>query len=604
MRHTSAKSGFTLLELLVAVSISVVMMLLINLLFQQTVAAVSLGSGTSDVLHQGSSVNTQLQKDFGVGAEEIILRNSLPGNPDDDRDVTSSSAQDPVRVGVLIIATHFIDNDTANAATPSEQDEVFLESGQRGTVFIPEDSDGDGHADVRSDQLVFLRNTYPGEAAITPQTTDANASVVPVGAARVWYGHLQPTIDDGTEANGDDPTDTDEYWFYQNPANDWILGRQAMYFLDPDDDNHSEADPYNSGTPMLTRDDIHVAVEFEAGDVDRGLTDGSTMTSNTSTLPSGVSVPRLAFTSSELENATDAPNELIGNNARLYHGTTDIIAARIDELFHDFGNSGTGNIGSNGGPLGSFFRASVDSENTDYAQNAAQLAFAENRLWVNPRPHDPNTGDPARLLEWWQQSQMHAYLATGVSDFEVHFAGDYEENPINGGTPGPSDGPDTPDGLIDVDDENEILWYNSLIDDSKLDGIVNNAITGNKVLVVPLAKSQMAAADRPQVPVQREGPVVPALPLASGATIPSLGLSATDARFIDHLFVFRHDEPQSWPDLIRIRYRMHDRGDRIADRRTDLDPAVDSDNDGFFDNDNDGPARPGRVFEVILRVPG
>ncbi|MEM9251598.1 MAG: type II secretion system protein [Planctomycetota bacterium] len=601
MTATPRQHAFTLMELIVAISIASVMLLMINILFQQSVRAVNLGAGTSRILQQSNTINTQLAADFGANSGEVVLRNSLVGAPNDDRNVTTPPPTGPQaiteanRVGFLMIAHNQIQNPQSvsgahtNMTYPvpaniNESNEVYYDAGERGIAFFPDDSDGDGDADIRSDQLVFLRNLYDGERSITPQNDESIGNDTPIGAARIWYGHVVPTNDAGDAAN-DNPGATD-YDFYNRPANQWVLGRQALYFSEfgagsgPDgltaESVASELPA--SDTVYNATDDLRVdAVRTEIiGSVNStGLSDGpggSNYSADTGTYRLDYN-GRLAFSDDPVLGTlpAEAPSP-----ALLHHGLTDIVPARVDELFH-VADTGAGYAAT--GPLNAELDPLVAADNSAYAERAARLGYTFDRLWVNPRPHDA-AGNPARLVEAWQQAQMHPYLAAGVSDFEVHFAGDYDDDDD------PTNIPATFDNRIDLDSDGNIRWYNSY--DASGD------------LIVPPLKTDVALADQPQLPILRRG-TTPFPISTTGPTTPSP--LSTLPNHADLIWAWRHDEPQSWPDLIRIRYRIHDAAGRVSDRQVDNDYGVDKDGDGDFRNDNDVP-HPGRLVEVIYRVPG
>ncbi|MEM0913612.1 MAG: hypothetical protein AAGK09_03280 [Planctomycetota bacterium] len=578
------------MELVVAISIAGVMILMINVLFRESVRAVSLGTGTSRVLHQSNTINTQLAVDFGIDEGTAIIRNSLNNNLSADKNNPSDqSITDTNRVGFLLIAHHQIQNLAPNTAMTypvpanvSEENEVFLRAGEINKPFFPLDSDGDGNADIRSDQLMFLRDVYDGERPITPQNVDALGNDNPVGAALIWYGHLQPTTDDGTQAL--DGTGGNRDFFLTTPANQWIFGRQARFFSrepggsgDPDDPTFDlgsaggfASDPvYNPGSAGDMRFDVNPVDETPTYG-QKGLVDPvAALFTPVFNSSSGEFVFRYSP-----DNLLLAANPLIGDldqpasfsPPRGFQALSDLVPVRADELFHVFGNGGVSS-GVEAGPLSSALNPASPADNTSYAENAAEIAYAYDRLWVNPRPHDPATGDPTRLIEAWQQAQMHPYLAAGISDFEVHFAGDYD----NDGSI--ANGFGTPDDQIDVDGDGNVRWYNSSVD-----GQNNLDINGGGVDVIGLPdKAAVAPADQDRYPIRE------------------FDTAIGNPAEADLVYVWRHDEPQSWPDLIRIRYRIHDAAGRISDRQ------LDTDNDGIPD---ENIAVPGRLVDVIFRIPG
>jgi hypothetical protein len=151
-----------------------------------------------------------------------------------------------------------------------------------------------------------------------------------------------------------------------------------------------------------------------------------------------------------------------------------------------------------------------------YGPKALELMFGWmdsgeiRRLHFNPRPNLPNA------ITVGEFAQMHAMLASRVSDFEVAFTADADTN----GVPDTFSPPDPKAG--------QLKWYD-------IDNLP--AFSG--------------LADANLNPV-----------LQSGTGLPG-GLDHA----ADVAFVFRHDADPSiadnvenpWPYLIRVRYRIHDR---------------------------------------------
>jgi hypothetical protein len=126
--------------------------------------------------------------------------------------------------------------------------------------------------------------------------------------------------------------------------------------------------------------------------------------------------------------------------------------------------------------------------------------------------HEFSAGDVA---------QLHTYMAANCSDFIVEFAGDYT---------GPGDG--GPDGNIDKTTTNpvRIQWYGAFPDADA--GTANATFSG-----IPVEKDK-----RPQV----------------------LSKSSEEGTPVTY-YVFRHDDIEYWPWLLRIRYRLHDKAGRLMD---------------------------------------
>ena len=165
-------------------------------------------------------------------------------------------------------------------------------------------------------------------------------------------------------------------------------------------------------------------------------------------------------------------------------------------------------------------------------------------------------------LEAWRMAQSHAVMLANVSEFQVDFAGDYTpvdildivdpQNSIYAGKP------------IDEDRDGNIVWYDSY--DHPLP------------VLLPLP---LPAPTYYQGPSTLQGPlffVVHDREHAPGddGTLPS----TADAVFLWGPRSESNALLSDWPYLIRVRYRVHDKGGKLADA--------------------DG--QPGKVFEHILRL--
>jgi len=194
--HTSKQTSgqvrtcraFTILELIVAISITVIMLLLINTLFQATSNGVSMGMSLSDVIGAGRAISDQIERDAD-------LQLSPGGSPN----------------GVLVIVCQ------KYTAVPYKF---------RGKEFT---------RPVRSDQFMFTRslgnsaNNFSA-APITPinDTTFSSATkteMAGVEAIRVWYGHVLKTDETGTAASDLGTPGPNQY------ANQWALGRHALFLV-------------------------------------------------------------------------------------------------------------------------------------------------------------------------------------------------------------------------------------------------------------------------------------------------------------------------------------------------------------------------------------
>jgi len=191
------QAGFTIVELLTAVFVTMIMLLLISRIFGDSTAAVSQGLGVSRVLANARTMGDQLGKDFG---------NLVPPSSDSDADR-----------GVLIIRNQEYDNIT------------YLQPGG-----------GTGTRTVRSDQIVYITSAV-GSNLLRPTTPGAPTTFFnPATAsfARVWMGHGQVVTNNFTPGTGystspsfvaiNTPNNAD------NICTNWVLARQAMLLVGED----------------------------------------------------------------------------------------------------------------------------------------------------------------------------------------------------------------------------------------------------------------------------------------------------------------------------------------------------------------------------------
>ena len=174
--YRKAESGFTVLELLVATTISVLMLALINQLFSSTTNAVGEGARMGQILAANQAISAQIRRD----AEAMV---------------------GPSEGGFLLIINKEIDGVT---------------------VLHPDPHVGTEQRAIRSDQLVFFRRAENLES-LTPGTDDSFSNRAPAPYARLWYGHVLRTDPGGTgpfdEGLGVGPNTI---------GTNWILGRQAL----------------------------------------------------------------------------------------------------------------------------------------------------------------------------------------------------------------------------------------------------------------------------------------------------------------------------------------------------------------------------------------
>ncbi len=204
--------GFTLVELIVVVSITVVMLLAVSQVFTHTQEAVSLGVATSDVLTNARTVNSTFVKD----ATEMV---------------------GPNEGGFIVIL---------NKQYPN------LPGGTAAEFHMTADDEAQGNTDVvRSDQLVFIRNRGELESLCPANGYTVSNTYSRAPYAKVWYGHLLRT-----EPNGNSRDLT-----ISHPATDYlplpingntthaiglILGRHALHLSHSTPSSWTEGSHYNA----------------------------------------------------------------------------------------------------------------------------------------------------------------------------------------------------------------------------------------------------------------------------------------------------------------------------------------------------------------------
>ncbi len=208
-RPVPVPRGFTILELLVALTITAVIVLFVSTLFNSTGEAVTRGVNITAIAAGADAASETFNTDF----DHTVLFG-------------------PVEDGILVIIHHAYDD-----------------------VPLHDASIGDGEVArrVRSDQVFFLRRAGSGRHRIGPAVPAGVDTFTPpvvndTTAVRIWYGHVRKTHpayglpvmssnsvnfnvgDLGQAATGD--VGDINLW-----GDEWIVGRQAM-FLQYDSAGH------------------------------------------------------------------------------------------------------------------------------------------------------------------------------------------------------------------------------------------------------------------------------------------------------------------------------------------------------------------------------
>lgn len=364
------RAAFTMIELLVAIAVTVVMILFVNSIFSTAGGAISTGVAASQVLETSIVISEQIDRD-------------------------AKSMLGPRQGGFLVILNK-IYKDIPVGPNDPDPDEV---SGTQKTIL----------PDPRSDQVYWvaqrgtLKPMTPGGLDHDPLNHRSSAAFV-----RMWYGHVARTYEKGGSAPdlGEGiPSDPNRR------AIDWILGRQAL-LLDPSVD------------PML----VHAETAKVNADV-----------KNLDT---------------ELSRAD-----------KLFRGTTDVARQSLSSIQADFRKAAS--------------TTTTTSNLNDFeASTVREYLFADRRLDANPSPDIEGEYDLGHV------AQMHPVFVEHVSEFEVTFAGDYDDKPgidlYTGAEANPAIGRF----------EGAIRWYDGETDPpTRLDTQKITAPLGNGYVFVPFGSN-------------------------------------------------------------------------------------------------------------------
>lgn len=199
MNHPRPTSrAFTLMELIVAVSLTLVMMVLVSQIFNSTGNLIRQGTARGDAVANAGAVDSTMRRDakFMVGPHE-------------------NNGFDPERSGGILLITQ-------------AQINARLEAPNNRTIYRP----------VRADQLVFITRRQLAQNPLAPASGTDYSAANDQGIARfvrVSYGHGVRTQPDGSDiANDATPDALNNINFLGYPgglngdAQRWVLTRQAL----------------------------------------------------------------------------------------------------------------------------------------------------------------------------------------------------------------------------------------------------------------------------------------------------------------------------------------------------------------------------------------
>lgn len=316
-QHTFA--GFTLIELMVSMAVTIILVLFVNSIFATAGSAVRNGVAISRLIGATTIVTKQIDED----AQGMV-------GPRDG--------------GFLVILNKRLKDVRLTPNDPSREDAGSASA----RANLP---------DLRVDQIGWIRTRgnlkplAPGGILADPSSSASSASHV-----RIWYGHCLITTPDGATP---DKEELGETGTPNEIGINFVLGRQAL-FLDG-----------NITNPLGVHQDKRVQIYADSAAADANVVgDGL-----------GQGAP----------------------TAKLYMGLTDVAAQSLDDIRREFSNA-------------------ASTGKSQMARLAASYVFGSNRLHANPNPDIENG------YQNWQIAQMHPIFVNHVSEMEVAFAGDYEDN--------------------------------------------------------------------------------------------------------------------------------------------------------------------------------
>lgn len=285
------RRGFTLMELLVAMSLVLLLLFLTNELFLNTNQVVTRGIQNNKALATARVIDEQLTQDV-----EAML---------------GPAAQPDTGGYLVIVQRQLLDFPMID---PDTQAEVNI-------------------SHVRSDQLIFVR-TGDGIRSMTPQNDNSFGSTLTGDGtyARVFYGHAQRTA-----PNGNPPTAP--YSGLDRLANNWILARQALIFnpigFNASSDTHSN-NAFAATNPFLRSGETDITALAYATDnsgtsliedlwTDDDGDDDDEIRAHYNTVPYQTDTPLYVNPSPSASGTSFAADQIAKTHPILAQGCSDII---------------------------------------------------------------------------------------------------------------------------------------------------------------------------------------------------------------------------------------------------------------------------------------
>ncbi|MEM7624660.1 MAG: prepilin-type N-terminal cleavage/methylation domain-containing protein [Planctomycetota bacterium] len=480
------KSAFTLMEMLVSISLTTVLLLLVSRVFNDTSRTINDSMDVSHILASTRVISDQLFDD--LSRTHVAKANGTTQPEKLERPAgffvivqeRNSSVEFPAPGGGRSQSIDFWTPDADGDGTPNE---------------FPTPGNPDLTDDlIRSDQLIFFRSGNRVESLTPADSTrydsDARASYV-----RVWYGHVSPPIASGSVIRGVEPGVTGN-----NNINSLTLGRQALLILDDLGDSPAAL----SGPSNTIGKGGNADGRFLDARIDQ---------------PFG-----LGYRVDAVPAVTDVSNDF----DQLFKGATDVMA--ISHPDRDDGTATTmpGMPEPRGWLFKDFFEddlTSISGEVNDGLYSRSRYSTIANTSPLPPSAYTgPRLTDDHRLptsiyavsaLGWGfladgenliassgleypfrteQVGRTHAFLAPYVSDFAVEFAADIRDDL--------GDDPATPEVETDlhVDDGGAITpnasnrWHNlpdgvpDTVNDTEALNLVNSLVSGGHLSFATIAE--------------------------------------------------------------------------------------------------------------------
>ncbi|MEM8781559.1 MAG: hypothetical protein AAGE65_01775 [Planctomycetota bacterium] len=418
--------------MIVAVSVTSVLLLLVSRVFNETTKAINIGADTSQIVSNARILSDQAFQD----AARMSVAKANP-EKSSSRDEFADEAG-----GFLVIIQQRNAGVRFPDPTNTRQDPEEWLAGV--------DRNGDGDANdpgepivIRTDQIAFFAQADHTES-ITPAAPDRYDSEAFAPFQRIWLGHVaRANLDGSMPTNtepGQAPAAGDD--FDMSQVTNLVIGRQGLFILD-DQSLYPDGERVYDGTTYNAPDTSLLFAGSGTNGFQVGVNFGVTNT--------------IRIDETDVANANGVDSDTDAYD-QLWKGATDVIALRDPDnegqsfasFFESFATGSTVNIDglydigspTNGltdpGRAG-FTRTLDDQElpNEAYARHALSWAFA------TPGQRPLTTQDIDYPYAPEAVGRNHTFFIPYVSDFAVDFAADITDDYTLADDPNTLDDPST-----------------------------------------------------------------------------------------------------------------------------------------------------------------